>query len=120
MASYGTNTYKGVTFGIVTTGDQGVPDFSQEHIYAKRDAPYSGTTTLQYSGKRSTVAIDLVVMVHDDDWAAFKAAAGSSAGTLVWSSRLGRSNSTCRLLNIANIRQFPESEHWRATARFEG
>jgi hypothetical protein len=123
MAHFGTNTFKGVTFGIETTGNQGVPDFSDEHIYAKRDAPYatSNATTLQYGGKKSILAIDLVVIVHEDDWAAFRGAAGFTAGTLVWSSQLSRSNRTgVRLLGITNARQFPGDEFWRATAKFEG
>lgn len=121
MAHIGTNTFKGITFGIETTGNQGVPDFPDEYLYTKRDAPYADLTVLQYSGKRQIGALDLTVIVHEDDWAAFKGAGGFASGTFVWGSTIGRTSRTgVRLLNITNARQFPGDEFWRATAKFEG
>lgn len=124
MASYGHNTFKGVTFGVETDGNTGVPDFPDEYLYAKRDIPYAGgfgITNIQSAGKRQIGAIDLRVMVSDDDWESFKSTAGMTPGSLVWSANLSRPTRTgVRLLTITNQRQFVQGGYWLASARFEG
>lgn len=119
----GANTLGGVTFGIETTGNTGVPDFPDNVIYNKVDIPYAnpGRTNLQQGGKKQLGTLQLTIVVEASAWAQFVAKAGAGSIALQWASKLGRASRAVRLMAIEDKRQFPDAvAHWRARITLEG
>lgn len=120
MASIGSNTFGGVSFGIVTGAMEGIEDFPRELQYAKRPVPYGGgTVNFQYSGVLELGQLGHSVVVSGDDWGSFLAKIGGVTYSLV---RTGMATRNARLVKVSGARYHPEwpTPGWAAQATFEG